>query len=683
MFKRLYKLFIIMLIVVTICLIVPKTDYATENSIKIGDINGDGVIDSRDKLRILEHIAAFRIATIKQKYPEWILKDEQFKAGDINEDGVIDSRDKLRILEYIAASRVQKIAQKHPDWKKNIEDKLKNVEVTGMSLDKTSIILEKGKNTKLMATITPSNASNKIVKWKSSDENVAIVDGIGNIEAKNTGITIISATSLNGKTAICKVEVKTNETICIEEERSSTRILEKSNKINPTNIVLKQIDRTIAVGTNLQLNATITPANATNKSIIWSSSDNTIVKVSSSGVVRGIKPGKVTITARTSNNKIATCIIRVNIPAKSISLNKTSVTLNKGTKEKLIVSFNPTNTTSKVITWKSSNTNIASIDSNGTITAKSKGTATITATSKYGKTAICKITVVEKNSELVKTMSVVKNSNSSSIEKIELSKSTKALQGGEIYNNRLFLFSTGGKCNVYNIKTNKYICTFTLPNDKDTFPHCNAATFSKIFYKKTDTYPLIFINAYNDKGIQDGVCYVYRLIVGKNEQISSELKHTIKIGFTNTNIWKNSKDTKRTYGNFVIDTDNNYMYIYNLRISENKTRFFKFKIPNVLSASNKVSTISKNDIVETFDCKLLDYIQDSCYYNGNLYILSGINESHLWKLNLKTKNVTEMTLPKKPSGVKYFEPEAIGIYNGAAIVSFTDYGKTYTYKIRL
>ena len=92
-----------------------------DKNYEIGDINGDKEIDSRDKLRILEHIAAFRIATIKQKHPEWILKDEQFKAGDINEDGVIDSRDKLRILEYIAASRVQKIAQKHPDWIKYIK----------------------------------------------------------------------------------------------------------------------------------------------------------------------------------------------------------------------------------------------------------------------------------------------------------------------------------------------------------------------------------------------------------------------------------------------------------------------------------------------------------------------------------------------------------------------------------
>ena len=139
---------------------------------------------------------------------------------------------------------------------------------------------------------------------------------------------------------------------------------------------------------------------------------------------------------------------------------------------------------------------------------------------------------------------------------------------------------------------------------------------------------------------------------------------------------------QRTYGNFVIETDNNYMYVYNLRISENKTRFFKFKIPDI-SSSNKTTVINTSDIIETIDYKLINYIQDSCYYNGCLYILSGVDDSHLWKFDLKTKKVSEIALPKKPSNIKYFEPEAIGIYNGYAIVSFTDYGKIYIHKVKI
>jgi len=556
-------------------------------------------------------------------------------------------------------------------------------------LDRTNIQLEEGKSTKLIATISPINATNKVVTWSSSDTNVATVDGIGNVTGKKAGIAIITAKALNGIYKTCQIEVTENNekvinTSIVTLKSSNTKLAGSTNKsskiatksiytenivgivpeVKATGIILKQKDCTVPVGTSLQLNATIQPANTTNKTINWSSSNSNIAKVNKNGVVQGIKPGKITITATTSSGKKATCIIRVNIPAKSISLNKTNITLYKGNTQSLIVNFNPTNTTSKEIRWQSLNSNIASVSSNGVVTAKTKGETTIKATSKYGKVATCKVKVIEK----------------SNITQIKLSKFVTSPQGCEIYNNRLFMFSAGGKCSVYNLQTNKLVDTFTLPNGKNKFPHCNAVSFSKKFYNKTDKYPLLYINAYNDAGIQDGVCYVYRIIVGNGEKYKCELIQTIKVGFVNTSIWKNAKDTKRTYGNFVIDTDNNYMYIYNLRLSENKTRFFKCKIPNI---SNKNVIINRKDIIEIFDFKLIDFVQDSCYYNGYIYILSGINDSHLFKMNIKTKVMTEITLPKKPSNVKYFEPEAIAIHNGNVIVSFTDYGTIYSYKIRI
>ena len=694
--KKYKKIIILILILVMVFLNLPKKEFATEIKNNVGDINGDGIIDSRDTLRILEHIAASTIPQIKQNHEEWILTDERLKCADINQDEVIDSRDTLRELEYIAASTIPDIAQKHPDWKAYIENKWKNVEATEISLDRTSIKLEEGTSTKLIATISPINATNKVVTWSSSDSNVATVDGIGNVTGQKTGIAIITASAQNGVYKTCQIEVTNKEEIVIDPtittlKSSNSKEIQftySSNKITEiaeieqgniignleervpiikaTGITLKQKDNTVPVGTRLQLNATIQPKNTTNKIITWSSSDINIAKVNENGVVQGIKPGKVTITAATSNGKKATCIIRVNIPAKSISLNKTNITLYKGNTQSLIVSFNPTNTTSKVISWESINPNIASVSSSGVVTAKMKGETTIKATSKYGKIATCKVKVIEKATI--------------NIAQIKVSKSVTAQQGCEIYNNRLFMFSAGGKCNVYNLKTNKLVGTFKLPNGKNSFPHCNAVSFSKQFYNKTDKYPLLYINAYNDAGIQDGVCYVYRIIVETGEKYKCELKQTIKIGFVNTDIWKNAKDTKRTYGNFVIDTANNYMYIYNLRISENKTRFFKCKIPSI---SNKNVTINRKDIIEIFDFKLIDYIQDSCYYNGNIYILSGVNDSNLYKMNLKTKVMTKIALPNKPNNVKYFEPESIAIYNGSAIVSFTDYGTTYTYKISI
>ena len=118
--NKIYKKIIPILIIAMFFCIIPKTEYATE-TLKIGDITGDGIIDSRDTLRILEHIAATTIPEIKLKHPEWVLDNNKFQAADINEDGIIDSRDTLRILEYIAATTIEKIGEKHPDWIKYIK----------------------------------------------------------------------------------------------------------------------------------------------------------------------------------------------------------------------------------------------------------------------------------------------------------------------------------------------------------------------------------------------------------------------------------------------------------------------------------------------------------------------------------------------------------------------------------
>jgi len=430
---KICKFLIPILIIAMFFCIIPKTEYAAE-TLKIGDINGDGIIDSRDTLRILEHIAASTIPQIKQNHSDWILVNEKLKCADINQDGVVDSRDTLRELEYIAASTVPTIEQKHSDWKTYIENKWEGMEATEIALDRTSIKLEEGKSTKLIATISPTNTTNKVVTWMSSDSKVVTVDGIGNVTGVKKGIAIITAKAPNGVYKTCQIEITDKDETVIDPtvttlKSSNTKLtastyssnknvtikmattengvyteknLKKQPTVKPTRITLKQTDCTVPVGTTLKLNATIQPINTTNKTITWSSSNNNIAKVDKNGVVKGIKPGMITITATTSNGKKATCIIRVNIPPKSISLNKKSLSINKGSKNTLTVNFNPINTTSKEVNWKSSNANVVSVSNatttngNITITAKAKGTAIITATHKYGFKASCKVTVLEK-----------------------------------------------------------------------------------------------------------------------------------------------------------------------------------------------------------------------------------------------------------------------------------------------
>ena len=548
--NKMKKSIIQILIIAMFFCIIPKTEYATE-TYKVGDINGDRVIDSRDTLRILHHIAASTISKIGQEHPDWILKDEKLKAGDINGDGVIDSRDTLRELEYIAAVTVPKIANNHPEWKKYIENKW-TVEPTAIKLDKTNITIYKGKIEKITSTITPTNTTNKIVKWSSSNTNVATVDGLGNVTGKSDGIAIITATLSNSIKATCTVTV--NSTSVNQTQAKSISV----NPIIVNSIKLKQIDSTVPVGTTLQLNAIITPLNASNKTIIWSSSNNQIAKVSASGLVYGLKPGMVTITATTSNGKKATCIIRVNIPPKSISLNKTATTMSKGDTLKLNVNFNPINTTSKEVNWKSSNPKVVSVNSlktiNGfvTIKAESVGTATITATHKYGQIAVCKVTVDNKKlsttnksnkSSTTNTSNSGNNSNSSN-NKNENSSAGKTYNKEFVYDkfrpiNEVIKLTEGDQLKVTRIKNFEY--------DKKRFEIRWKSSDSKIatvnnglIVAKKQGKAYIQADLYNKDNIYNGQVLVINLTIEPKNKIAVK-----KISINHKEVSIKKGDTKQ------------------------------------------------------------------------------------------------------------------------------------------
>ncbi|MBR1628842.1 MAG: Ig domain-containing protein [Lachnospiraceae bacterium] len=140
----------------------------------------------------------------------------------------------------------------------------------------------------------------------------------------------------------------------------------------------------------------MTPANATNKKVTWKSSDKSVATISATGVVKGIKIGKATITVTSMDgNKSAVCKVTVKpIPIKSVKLSKTKLNLAIGKKATLKATINPSNATNKAVTWKTSNKKIATVTSKGVVKGVKKGKATITVTTKDGKkTASCKVTV--------------------------------------------------------------------------------------------------------------------------------------------------------------------------------------------------------------------------------------------------------------------------------------------------
>ena len=159
-------------------------------------------------------------------------------------------------------------------------------------------------------------------------------------------------------------------------------------------VVSISIDKTsiqLKVGETVTLSATVNPSNASDKTVTWSSSDVSIASVDD-GIVKALKIGTATIKAK-AGDKTATCSITI-VPTEvsSITLDNSSASLKVGETVTLSATVNPSDATDKTVTWTTSDATVATV-SNGVVTAKKLGTATITA--KAGdKSANCTVKVL-------------------------------------------------------------------------------------------------------------------------------------------------------------------------------------------------------------------------------------------------------------------------------------------------
>lgn len=175
-----------------------------------------------------------------------------------------------------------------------------------------------------------------------------------------------------------------------------------STPVAVSGVALNKKVATVNVGKKVTVKATVTPANADNKTLAWTSSNTKIATVSN-GVVKGVKAGRVIITAKTTDgsNISAKCTVTVKQPVTRISLSK-KATMYTGKKLTLKAKVNPANASNKALTWKSSNTKIAKVASNGVVTGVKAGKVKITATAKDGsrKSATCTVTVRQSVSKI-------------------------------------------------------------------------------------------------------------------------------------------------------------------------------------------------------------------------------------------------------------------------------------------
>ncbi|WP_099469015.1 Ig-like domain-containing protein [Konateibacter massiliensis] len=258
-------------------------------------------------------------------------------------------------------------------------------DVTGVALSSKAVTIAVGKTTTLTATVAPATASNKTVTFATSDAKVATVNAAGVVTGKASGTATITATTANGKTATATVTVA-------------------SVTLNAKSATLQAGKSTTALKV-----ATKFPSNDTVAS--WTSSNTKVATVNSSGKITATKTaGKTTITVTMKSGATASATITVQkkaVTTKSLSISEKKVTLQKGKTTTLSVARNPITATEK-ITWTSSNTKVATVNNKGKVTAKSAGTATITAKTSNGKKVTAKITVKNPTVKLKKSSATVK-----------------------------------------------------------------------------------------------------------------------------------------------------------------------------------------------------------------------------------------------------------------------------------
>ena len=170
-----------------------------------------------------------------------------------------------------------------------------------------------------------------------------------------------------------------------------------------SSIALSPTSVTLNPNGTYKFNVTVSPSNATNKGVTWSSSNTNVVSVDQNGNIKALKEGmaKIRVTAKDGSGKYAEASVTVesskptNILVTGVSLNASTVKMYVGQSYQLIHTIKPSNATNKGVTWSSSNTNVVSVDQNGNIKALKEGMAKIRVTAKdgSGKYAEASVTV--------------------------------------------------------------------------------------------------------------------------------------------------------------------------------------------------------------------------------------------------------------------------------------------------
>lgn len=377
-----------------------RMSFVDKSEIKVGAgeeiinlVKPEGIISYDDEVSVEDP----SVATVERKYVEddnggeykWVLTGKEGQEEKTTNILIKESDDEDAATIKIPVKVIEKIP------------------VTSITLNKTELTLKEGKSEKLIATCKPDDATSKYVKWKSSDPDVAYVTTEGVVSGDNVGTAEITATTTNGLKATCKVTVTeaaggddnnkpskpeeptteapkptTPENPTTEAPKPTTPTTQQpaqtTEAVKVSKISVTGISTNVAAGKKVKLTANITPSNASNKSVTWTTSNKKVATVNASGVVSvnkkaGGKTVTITAAAKDGSGKKATYKIKVMKGAvkkvkisgkKSVKAGKTlslkaKVTASKGANKKLI--------------WTSSNTKYATVSASGKVKASKAG----------------------------------------------------------------------------------------------------------------------------------------------------------------------------------------------------------------------------------------------------------------------------------------------------------------------
>lgn len=259
------------------------------------------------------------------------------------------------------------------------------VPVEDIVLDKSDCVVNTiGSSFSITATVYPVDATNKIVRWESNNEEVATVNEIGQVTAIGNGVaTIVATTEDQNKRAICIVTVSQLA----------------------TSVSLDKYSISLNEGESQVLSATISPITAYDKTITWISSNESVAIVDGNGRVTAVSKGTTIVKAiaNDGSGKTASCNVLVKRPVSSISLNKTSLSLHNDESETLVATVLPVDANDISVTWTSSNPSVAIVSSSGVVLGKTRGFTTISVVANDGSgiKATCDVEVKQYVTNLI------------------------------------------------------------------------------------------------------------------------------------------------------------------------------------------------------------------------------------------------------------------------------------------